>query len=246
MHSKNLELLRNDDHYYGEIGAKYLSNSDIKSLLENPSQFKISETSVEMLHGKYFHMKLIEPDREDEFEIVEAKTRNTNVYKDAVLNSGTVDEPLILEKEAEALDVIVKKIKSNMGLHEIIYSNAISFETPMVKKIHGEMWKGKADVVTNDYVIDLKTSANILTFRRSAWDFNYESQAWLYQELFEKPVIFIVACKKTNQIGIRRCSPEFLERGELKVMEAVSQYRKFYGPNKTEDPNNYYTDEILS
>ena len=31
-----LNKLRDDENYYGEFGKQYLSNSDIKSLLNNP------------------------------------------------------------------------------------------------------------------------------------------------------------------------------------------------------------------
>ena len=31
-----LNKLRNDEHYYGAFGKKYLSNSDISTLLKNP------------------------------------------------------------------------------------------------------------------------------------------------------------------------------------------------------------------
>ena len=32
---KVIEKLRNDEHYYGDFGKQYLSNSDIKTLLTN-------------------------------------------------------------------------------------------------------------------------------------------------------------------------------------------------------------------
>ena len=31
-----IEKLRIDEHYYGDFGKQYLSNSDIKTLLTNP------------------------------------------------------------------------------------------------------------------------------------------------------------------------------------------------------------------
>ena len=37
MNKENvIEKLRDDEHYYGDFGKKYLSNSDIKALLTNP------------------------------------------------------------------------------------------------------------------------------------------------------------------------------------------------------------------
>jgi len=36
MDKKAIEKLRDDEHYYGEFGKQYLSNSDISNLLTNP------------------------------------------------------------------------------------------------------------------------------------------------------------------------------------------------------------------
>ena len=35
--SEAIEKLRDDEHYYGEFGQKYLSNSDIGALLKKPT-----------------------------------------------------------------------------------------------------------------------------------------------------------------------------------------------------------------
>ena len=40
-----IEKLREDEHYYGEFGKQYLSNSDIKTLLTNP--LALGEESVQ-------------------------------------------------------------------------------------------------------------------------------------------------------------------------------------------------------
>jgi hypothetical protein len=50
---KIIEMLREDEHYYGDFGKQYLSNSDIKTLLKNPlalkepSIIKYAETSYQ-------------------------------------------------------------------------------------------------------------------------------------------------------------------------------------------------------
>ncbi len=35
-----LKLLKDDENYYGELGRKYLSNSDIITLLNDPKNFR--------------------------------------------------------------------------------------------------------------------------------------------------------------------------------------------------------------
>ena len=59
-----IEKLRDDTHYYGDFGKKYLSNSDISALLTNPLALgKPSEPRPAFLVGGYFHTAILEPDK---------------------------------------------------------------------------------------------------------------------------------------------------------------------------------------
>lgn len=243
MNQKDLKLLNSDEHYYGEVGKKYLSNSDIYALLNNPSKFKQHEFSLPMLEGSYFHMLLLEPHRESEFIIVDASTRNTNIYKDVRAESG--QEILLLRHEADSIKFIADKMRSSMDVFWQVYDSNTAYEKPGIKEVFGTMWKAKCDVENETHVIDLKTTADISKFRRSAYNYNYDSQAWLYQEIFGKPMRFIVACKETHQIKIFDCSEEFLERGREKVMDAVIAWNKFFGPDADCDPSTYIEKLIL-
>ena len=80
---KAIEKLRDDEHYYGSFGKKFLSNSDIKTLLDNPLEYgKPSERIPAFLVGGYFHTAILEPDKLKNFKIIEATTRNTKKYKE--------------------------------------------------------------------------------------------------------------------------------------------------------------------
>ena len=47
-----LERLKNDDDYYGEFGRQFISNSDIRTLMTNPLDFKKpSESAPHFLIG---------------------------------------------------------------------------------------------------------------------------------------------------------------------------------------------------
>ena len=108
--------------------------------------------------------------------------------------------------------------------------NEVEYEEPRVGKIHGQMWKGKADIINHEekLVIDLKTTSDIDRFQWSASKFNYDSQAFIYSTLFEYEMLFIVIDKETHQIGLFDCSPDFYSRGEDKVRKACDAYELFY------------------
>lgn len=237
-----LKLLKNDANYYGEMGKQFLSNSDIKALLYNPSKFKNdSEKTVDMVKGSYFHALLIEEDKVDTFQIVKASSRNTNIYKDACADG----EIRLLESEAAMINAMAEAITSNITTYDMVYDDPIGYEVPAVKEIMGLMWKGKADIVKSSVVYDLKTTSKIDEFMWSARKYNYDSQAWLYNQFFGKPLEFIVVEKETNRVAVFDCSEEFLDRGREKVQRAVEQWHKFFGPNKIEDPSNFILKQTL-
>ena len=66
-----LKKLENDEDYYGAFGRKYLSNSDIGTLLTNPLAFgKPSKPSSAFLVGGYFHTCILEPDKLKKYKII--------------------------------------------------------------------------------------------------------------------------------------------------------------------------------
>ena len=108
------------------------------------------------------------------------------------------------------------------------------------------MWKGKADIVNHNekLVVDLKTTADIHKFKNSAYRYNYDSQAYIYQKLFGYEMLFVVIDKTTHQIGMFDCSPEFYASGKDKVDRAMEAYELFF---KTKDfnPKQYFISKTL-
>jgi len=240
---KEIERLKNDDDYYGEFGKQYMSNSMLYKLQNDPASLYDSETTIELLSGGYWHTLLLEPEKIGKYKIVSASTRNTNIYKEAVIENG--GEMLLLEKEAEKLKAMVKKMKSNLGLHELMYHPENTYEEPIIKEIHGMLFKGKRDIGHPEFTLDPKSTADITKFERSTYMYNYDSQAWLYREFWGKEVKFIVQCKKTMQMGLFTCSDEFYERGEQKVIDGIITFNKFYGEDAYEDVNNFVFEKEL-
>ena len=224
MDSKDiLDRLKNDEDYYGEFGNQFLSNSHIQTLLTNPEAFGTPTTkTVPMVIGGYFHTLILEPHKIESFKIIKTSTRNTKDYKE--LSDGEI---CLLEHEADKIELMREKVLGNDLIRGLIQGDNVEYEVPGIAELHGEMWKGKADIINHDekMIIDLKTTGEIEKFKFSAKKFNYDSQAYIYQELFGYEMIFVVVDKKTHQLGIYDCSTHFLERGREKVVDAVAQYR---------------------
>ena len=240
-----LQKLKIDEHYYGTFGNQYLSNSNISTLLNNPLQLGApSKPNPNFLVGGYFHTAILEPEKLASFKIVEATSRNTKDYKE--ISGG---EMCLLQHEADNANLMTDKLMANDICADLIRGTEgklNDYEEPMIKEIEGVMWKGKADIINHDekLVIDLKTTGDIDRFQWSAKKFNYDSQAYIYSQLFGYEMLFIVIDKKTHQIGMFDCSPKFYESGKEKVIKAVEVYDLFY---KTDDfdPAQYFINKTL-
>lgn len=249
--SKAIERLRDDDEYYGEFGKQFLSNSDIKVLITEPDLFqKQQRTTVDMIKGGLFHTAILEPHKvEKNFPTVDCSTRNTNIYKEFV-KSRTVDPenpPIFLtSKEKDDILYLVQAMLHKEDIESIIRS-ADGYEQPMIGKIEGLWFKGKGDIVSTSsgFVDDLKTTSDIGKFGNSVKQYYYDSSAYIYRELFDLEVRFIVIDKKTKRIGLYNVSDSTYLSGRERVLRGIEQYYKYYGEYPTHDVTQYYhTGEI--
>jgi len=227
MDKKIIEKLKQDEHYYGNYGKQFLSNSNISTLLKNPRLLKEDKPKTSaMLMGGYFHTTILEPDKLEQFKIIKSTTRNTKQYKE--MSGGEI---CLLQHEVDKIELMREAVMDNKICRELISGD---FEVPGYTEIFGNNWKGKADVINHDeqLIIDLKTTSDIDKFRWSASKFNYDSQAYIYRLLFDYEMLFMVIDKETLQIGLFDCSGDFYKSGMDKVRKATDAYDLFY---KTDD-----------
>ena len=237
-----LKVLKNDDEYYNGLGKEYLSNSNISTLLKNPlALHEPYGPRPAFLVGGYFHTAILEPDKLKNFKVIESATRNSKVYKE--ISGG---ELCLLQHEVDQIELMVEKVMANDVCKDLIRTGEVDYEVPGITEIEGEMWKGKADIINHSerLVVDLKTTADIEKFRFSASRYNYDSQAFIYNQLFNYEMVFIVIDKTTHQIKICDCSESFYERGQEKVKEAVAQYQLFF-KTKDFDAKQFFKTETL-
>jgi hypothetical protein len=237
-----LKKLEQDEHYYGDFGNQYLSNSHVGKLLKDPlNVFKPSKPSPAFLVGGYFHTCILEPNKIDKYKVVKSTTRNTKEYKDV---SG--GELCLLQHEVDTIELMREKVMANDICKDLIQLGNVEYEVPGITNLFSNKWKGKADIVNHDekLIIDLKTTADIDKFQWSASKYNYDSQAYIYSKLFGYEMLFIVIDKATHKIGMFDCSPEFYARGEDKVRRASEAYDLFY-KTKDFDPKQYFISKTL-
>ena len=226
-----LERMEDDSFYYGELNKLALSSSSLKQLLSSPKTYKFSleygsgESSA-LRAGALFHWAILEPEKFASQKFVEVQSRNTKKFKEAQAEFGTV----YTAKERSETERLVDAFYRNEHAKELI-TNA-EFEIPAIDNVLDFPFRGKADVLATNRIVDLKTSSsNLKDFHYSANKYGYDVQCYLYCNLFgktHKEFVFLVLDKGSLDIGIFNCSEEFYYRGEQKVEKALDLYNKFF------------------
>ena len=240
-----IDKLRDDEHYYGEFGQQYMSNSDIAALFNNPREFKKRDEGLHpsYLVGGYFHTAILEPHKLSNYKIMDVNSRISKAYKE-------LDGHALLRKEVDNIELMKKALEACDETRNLVYpvldKKAIEYEVPSIGTIFDVDFKGKADILNHDekLIVDLKTTGDILNFRKSAYKYNYDSQAYIYRKLFNYDLIFIAIDKKTHQVGIFECEESFYDRGEMKVETAVEVYRQW--TDKNFDPDQAFIYDKLN
>ena len=225
-----LTQMHDDSFYYEHLGKHALSSSSLKMILKSPKTYRNvtkygnpNSDSPALAAGKLVHWMILEPHKVDALHFVDASTKNTNKYKDAKAQYGEV----FLNKERSAAERLADAVLRNEAALKLLTKS--EFEIPAIDMIDGLAFRGKADIIQGDTIIDLKTSQDLNSFRYSCDKYSYDLQAWLYLKLFNKDKFtFLVIDKASTDIGIFDVSDEFLARGENKFRQAVDNYKYFF------------------
>jgi len=225
-----LTQMYDDEFYYNFLGKNALSSSSLKTLLKSPKTYRNilnygdpSSDSPALAAGKLVHWMILESHKIDKLHFVDATTKNTKVYKEAKAKYGEV----FLTKEKNAAERLTDAVLRNEAALKLL--NNSEFEVPAIDMIEGLAFRGKADIIQGNTIIDLKTTAELNTFKYSADKYGYDLQAWLYLKLFDKKKFtFLVIDKASTDIGIFETTEEFLARGENKFKQAVDNYKYFF------------------
>lgn len=243
--TKLLSDMLDDDFYYGFMHKWAFSSSSIKLLLESPKTYhnimtyaQNDKSSQALRDGYLLHLLVLTPEYFHKQIFIDVQSKNTNKFKLAQQEHKEV----YTYKEKEDAERLADAIFRNEPAMQLIKGAKVEF--PGVGYVQGKPFRAKADVLTNDCVIDLKTTSNIKQFEKSAYWYHYDVQAYLYTEIFNiKNFKFIVLDKKSCDIGISNLpvSDEFISSGRDKVRYAMKVYAEYF-ENESTDLDSYFID----
>ena len=239
-----IERMYDDEFYYGYLGSNALSSSSAKKLLQSPKAYlkslNVNQDAQPLRDGRLVHLSVLEPHKVKDLTIVDG-SKATKAFKEAVLDLGSAN--VYTRSEFNNANRIANAVLKCSEVTSLL--QGAEFEVPQAKMIDGLPFRGKADILKDNVIIDLKTTSDITKFRWSVKHFSYDLQAALYLKMFEADAfIFVVVDKDSKDIMICDCSDEFINNGLVKLDRAIGQYKYFF---QDEIPNldNYVIHETL-
>ncbi len=247
IYDKNalLKKMDDDEFYYGELNKLALSSSSLKQVLSSPKTYKFNQKygspeSQALRDGWLFHTAILEPDVFAAQTFIDVQSKNTKKFKEAKLEN----EKVFTAKEKSNAERLADAFYRNEHALQLITD--CNFEVPIIGEVQGKPFRGKADVLASDRIVDLKTTSDIKGFHYAAKKYGYDIQCYLYCNLFDKSFNqfkFLVLDKGSLDIGVWDCSEEFYFAGEEKVEKAIGLYEKFFVEGY--DIDNYCLSGIL-
>ena len=225
-----LELMQNDEFYYGYMAKAALSSSSIKTLLSSPKTYKYvldygSGESQALRDGWLFHTAILEPHVFESQIFVDVQSKNTKAYKEALAEHGKV----FTQKEKRDAERVADAFLRNEHALKLLKNS--EFEVPAVGMIDGYPFRGKADVFGNGKIVDLKTTTDIKAFPYSAKKYGYDVQVYVYCQLFNvsyEDFKFAVIDKGSLDIAIYDVSENFYNEGKIKTQQAIETFETFF------------------
>lgn len=216
-----VELLKDDEFYYGEANDYALSASSFGKLLDgsyHPEMWKEPREWKSYFDvGRYFHVQTLEPHKLHEFDVRDVVRRSPG---DTFLKQSEVDN---LEAMKVAQD-------AHIEARGLLYGPNVEYEVPGVVNIDGVWLKGKCDAANPDvnWLVDLKTSSGHMPFYQGAAKYGYNSQAWVYWKIFGMPTKYVTVNKKTHDVQIETPPQSYYKKGKERALEAIKIYKENY------------------
>ena len=223
-----IEKAIQDSFYYGYLAKACLSSSAVTQLLKSPlgylNEINLPTESDALAQGYLFHASILEQDKFNECLFLDVSRKSNKEYVSAKAERWDVFTVKDRDKALRLRD----RFYNCKPASELIKNS--EFEVPMIDDLMGYPFRAKADVL-GDYLIDLKTTQVLSAFKYSANKYNYDSQCYIYCNLFKKDYkdfkYIVIDKSPTNEIGVFNVSENFYFSGEQKVEYAIKVYENY-------------------
>lgn len=222
--------------------CEYLSSSDYKLLLKDPSEFykkKYMATEAQeekdfFSEGSYVHSRLLEGHVTDsEFAIFEGLRKQGAVWE--AFKASNSGKTILSKPQLERCNRMIRGYKARPEAVELL-KGTLSEHTVCVD-FSGVPTKVRADAINIEagYIVDVKTTAfeaDIDNFKTTCQQWDYPLSAALYTTIMEqfygKPFVFywLVLSKKDGTCELFKMSQATRDIGDRKIAKAQKIYKQ--------------------
>jgi hypothetical protein len=242
-----MKNFNDDQEYYGDW--EYTTNSQLGYVKRSPAYYwkmrngaKIDGAALRF--GSLVHTMILEPekvsenfvvfDAEDRPEQAKGMTSKANKAWKLQLDLDCKEgrKYLMTVDQFELAQKLTKKLYDCPEVKAMLDNCETEVPKTWIDFNTMSKCKGKADIIIDggDMIVDIKTTGkDVKDFRRSAYNFAYHRQAAFYLDGFNaKEFVFVVIeSNAPHQIGIFRCSENFLEQGRQEYIELLEDKKKY-------------------
>ena len=251
-----LVLMEDDNFYFGHLSRNSLSQSSLKTILSNPYEYlrylkgKKEKRSDALVMGSLVHWGYLEPEKFYNKHFIEAERVTDKDYKEALAKYG--EENVYKAKLGRIAEAYIDSLNRCDALNDI--KSKARIEVPAVKMFFEDIpIKGKADLLLEDRVLDLKTTM-VDPEAFNYWkilSMDYDLQAFIYCQIFEVDYFSFIPISKVNKSkGLIHCGQDILDSGEEKFYKAIEIFKKFFYNKSIEESegllDNYYYEAVVN
>lgn len=228
--------ISNED-YHGEY-RNYLGSSDLRRLLRSPAHYRCLPTSPSEAQefGTLVHEAILEPElwaaRRRPLVKHDRRTKEGKAIAEwAELQEQSLGLKFVPEHTYNKVCAIADSVSASLGATSILTGGVA--ESSGFTELYGQPVKIRPDYMTDEVIVDLKTTVDAREFERSVFTFGYDIQAAFYTQVAKvidgksRKFIWIVV-EKDAPYGVQIYEPsaEVMERGMNLVKKGIETYKE--------------------
>lgn len=242
--------MSNDDYH----GGPGISKSGLDLISKNPALYKDRyidgnrpEPTKPMIVGSATHTAVLEPEKFDkEYIVAPAVDRRTKTGKAAYaefMEKAEAEQLIPLKAdEYENIMRIAEAVRAHPVASQIFSKGQAETSIFHHDELTGELVKVRPDWITDDLLVDLKTTqdASMEAFERACWNFRYYVQSPMYLDIANEQSgfhynSFLFVCVESNEpysIAVYYADQEMMDAGRMEYRRCMEIYHQHKQQNQ--------------
>lgn len=226
-----------NEEYHGEY-RNYLGSSDLRRLLRSPAHYRCPPTSPSEAQefGTLVHEAILEPElwaaRRRPSAKLDRRTKEGKALAEwQEAQEQSLGLKFVPEYNYAKVCAIADSIRSSLGATSILTGGVA--ESSGFGEYNEQPVKIRCDYMTDEVIVDLKTTTDAREFERSVFTYGYDIQAAFYCAVAEaidgkkrKFVWLVVEKDAPYGVQIYEPSEEVMERGLNLVNKGIETYKE--------------------